>query len=462
MRVRFLFTTIQFLESVGWGRVGTELLARGHDVSHLAISRRSAAALRDTGADAYVLAERVRALGEVDVAREAARIEARYPIPSLRSVYLSDPVSRGRDEAWLVDRTVRHFLTLERLFDEVRPDVLVPEVGSETMRTAAHLVALDRGITTLFVFLTIFPRPLRLYIDTPHAPIVAPDEVRRLEPTEREEVEAFIRSYIERDRPTLAHRRATITPAKLRDFARHVAVRATAERDNEYLRPSRFVANFAKQRARARLSRRLHEPLPARPFVYFPLHVTDDFKVKRVIPHCVDQAYLIEMVADMLPQGVDLVLKEHPVSIGRNPVGFLRRLTRRKNVHLVDPHVSSHELIRRARAVVVISSTVGLEALLHGQRVLTMGQPFYSGYGVTVDVDSFRELPEAVRRVLDFEPDRERTLEVLHAMMRSTVPGKPAGVDPSPENALELARSLEARAEAARAGARQPELLLPA
>jgi hypothetical protein len=168
------------------------------------------------------------------------------------------------------------------------------------------------------------------------------------------------------------------------------------------------------------------------------------------------------MVADMLPQGLDLVLKEHPVSIGRNPVSFLRRLTRRENVHLVEPHASSHELIRRSRAVVVISSTVGLEALLHRRPVLTMGQPFYSGYGVTVDVDSFRELPQAILRVLDFAPDPERTLQVLHAMMRSTLAGKPAGVDPSPENAAALARSLEARAREARAGARQPPLPLPA
>jgi hypothetical protein len=105
---------------------------------------------------------------------------------------------------------------------------------------------------------------------------------------------------------------------------------------------------------------------------------------------------------------------------------------------------------------------VGLEALLHGQPVLTLGQPFYSGYGVTVDVDSFRELSQSIRRVLDFEPDRERTLQVLHAIMRSTLPGRPAGVDPSPENAAALARSLEARAREARPGARRSPQPAPA
>ncbi len=40
----------------------------------------------------------------------------------------------------------------------------------------------------------------------------------------------------------------------------------------------------------------------------------------------------------------------------------------------------------------MISSTVGLEALLYDKPVLTLGTPFYSGYGVTLDVDSFAEI----------------------------------------------------------------------
>ena len=141
-------------------------------------------------------------------------------------------------------------------------------------------------------------------------------------------------------------------------------------------------------------------------------------------------------------EGVDLVLKEHPMSIGRNPLSLLRRLRRVENVRLVEPYVSSHELIRRSAAVAVISSTVGLEALLHGKPVLTLGQPFYSGLGVTLDVDSFREVPAKVSELLRFEPDRERTLRFLHAAMRRCYPGKPFLVDDSPENAHTLARSL--------------------
>jgi capsule polysaccharide export protein KpsC/LpsZ len=103
-------------------------------------------------------------------------------------------------------------------------------------------------------------------------------------------------------------------------------------------------------------------------------------------------------------------------------------------------------LIRRSEAVAVISSTVGLEALLYEKPVLTIGQPFYSGFGVTLDVDSFRELRTAVPALLRFRPDPERIRRFLHAAMRACYPGAPVLVDRSQENAVALADSIEQRA----------------
>ncbi len=444
--MRFLFLTLYGYETDFYGRVSHELVNRGHEAVHVTWSRRGAQRLRRMGLGAYVLPELLVAAGQGrDLGEEGRRVEGRYDMRSLRDVYRTDWPLEGRPEGEAIQRTVRHFLALERVFDEVRPDVVVPEVGSETMRTAAHLIALDRGIRTLFLFYTIFPQPLRLYRDTLHAPIVEPEEVRALTGDEHAEVEGFVAEFIQRDRPIREYRRPRVHAGTLRDFAGHVARRALWDRDNEYLRPHRFVANYAGEKVRARLARRFYQPVgdAPRPFVYFPLHVVDDYKIRRVIPHCYDQAAIIELIAESLPQGVDLLLKEHPMSVGRNPPALLRRLSRRPNVRLVDPFNSSHELIRRAEAVAVISSTVGLEALLHDRPVLTCGQPFYAGYGVTVDVDSFRELPDAVMRVLAFRPDRERTLRFLGAAMRACLPGKPVLVDDSPQNAVVLAGSLD-------------------
>jgi len=443
--VRFAFLTLYGYETDFYGRVSAELVLRGHEAVHVTWSSLAARALRARGLEAHVLPDALaRALEGRDLATESARIEATYDTPSLRDVYRTDWPLRGRPESEAVERTVRHFLALEAILDAASPDVIVPEVGSETMRTAAHLIGMRRGIDVLFLFYTLFPRPLRLYWNTMHAPIVAEEDVRPLTAEERTEVEGFIAAFIARDTPIRAYRAPRVTAGTLRAFAGQVGAALGPDRANEYLRPQRFVANYVREKGRAQLARTLYDPVPERPFVYFPLHVTDDYKIKRVIPHCVDQAAIIELVAASLPQGVDLVLKEHPMSVGRNPLGLLRRLRGNENVRIVEPHTSSHELIRRAEAIAVISSTVGLEALLHGRPVLTVGQPFYSGFGVTLDVDSFRELPRATNELLAFVPDRERTLRFLHAAMRRCYPGKPATVDGSDANARVVAGSLDA------------------
>lgn len=458
--MRLLFTTLQFQESDFYGRVGAQLESRGHEVAHVAFSRRAADDLSRSGARAWCLADELGAigpLGAAEVEREAERIVGRYDTPTLRDVYRTDWPCAGLPERTCVERTVRHFRALERIFDEWRPDVLVPELGSETMRTAAHLIARERGAGTLYLFYTPFPRPLRIYWDSLHAPIVAPEEIRELEPAERAEVEAFVSSFTTARQPIRMHRKARVTPAKLRHFARHIAVRATHDRGNEYLRPARYATNVVGERVRSAAARPLYEAVdPARPFVYFPLHVVDDYKVKRVIPHCYDQASLIERVAEALPHGHDLVLKEHPMSIGRNRIGLLRRLARVPNVRIVPPRQSSHELMEQAEAVAVISSTVGLEALLYGRPVLTLGQPYYSGYGITLDVDSFREIREAVPALLSFRPDPERILQFLHAAMRTCRPGKPMLVDApdlSDANVAALASSIDEALHGTRPGA---------
>jgi hypothetical protein len=102
----------------------------------------------------------------------------------------------------------------------------------------------------------------------------------------------------------------------------------------------------------------------------------------------------------------------------------------------------------------VISSTVGLEALLYEKPVLTLGQPFYSGFGVTLDVDSFAEIREKVPQLLHFRPDPTRIDRFLHAAMRRCRPGAPVLVDRSEDNALRLAGSIEDAAQQAVAARR--------
>ena len=442
--MRYLFATLLTQESDFYGRVGAELERSGHQVAFVSESRHATLRLRERRFEAFCLPELVRELPEVRLSDEVKRIEERYRLPSIRAIYGTDPACTGKPEEWCLRFATGRFRALEALFDELQPDVVVPEVGAETIRMAAHRIGLDRSIPVLFLFYTIFPRPLRLYVDTMHAPIVPKEELRPLTPAEEAELEEFRQRFTARAEPIRRHRHVSLHPRRLVSFGEFVTRKLRFERDNEYFRPLDLLRKEASGFLRSHSARLLYERRdPDRRFVYFPLHVTDDYKIKTLIPHCRDQAALVELIADSLPPGYDLVVKEHPMSVGRNPLGWLRRLRRRQNVKLVHPRVSSHVLMREADAVAVISSTVGLEALLYEKPVLTLGDPFYAGFGVTLDAASFAEIPEAVPAVLRFRPDPELVRRFLHAAMRRCYAGAPILVDDSDENARALARTLD-------------------
>jgi hypothetical protein len=441
---RFLFVTLGHVESDFYGRVGAELLRGGDEVAHLTYSRRAAQVLRRRGCPAWSLPELIDQLPELDGEAEAARIAEQYAVVSFRDIYRTDIACEDGSEAAAVARTVGHVVAIERLLDEWRPDVVVPEVGNETIRVAAAMVAVQRRIPVLYLLYTIFPHPLRLYVDTLHAPIVRPDELRPLTGEEDAELDAFMAEFKRKERPIRPPREVSVTAHRLRMLGRHLVVKALWDRDNDYLSPVRWVrTRLIEERVRRLLARRRYESLPHdRRLVYFPLHVTDDYKIKRLIPHLADQGAIIEQVANALPHGVDLVVKEHPMSIGRTPLQLIDRLAGLPNVRVVRPDCNTHELIDRSEAVIVISSTVGLEALLYDKPVLTLGAPFYAGAGVTLDADSTADVPALVPQVLDFRPDPAAIRRFVGAAMRRCKPGAPVLVDRSDDNAVVLAHSL--------------------
>jgi hypothetical protein len=439
--LRLLFVTIQGFESEFYGRVGASLRAHGHEVEHLTVSRLAAERLRARGERAAALHELLDDLPPPGP-DEARRIVEEYGLSDLPELYQADPASERLGPSEADARAIGRVRAVEAAFDRFRPEFVVPEVGRELIRTAAHRVALHRGVTTLFLFYTIFPQPLRLYVDSMTGPIVPAEDVRALTPDERDQVIRFRDEFVARDRPIRPHRRFGITARRVRRLIAYSAARLGTDRDNELLRPLHWTREVLGGGVRARLARPLYR-MPTGRYVYFPLHDASDYKIRQLVPHLADQASVAAQLAAALPDGYELVVKEHPLSIGRNPLSWLRRVASTPRVAVVPPRTSTHDLIARADGVAVISSTVGLEALLHGKPVLTLGDPFYAGYGITVDIDGLAEVDAGVEALLRFRPDGERILEFLHAAMNACRPGAPVLVDDSDGNAQALAASLD-------------------
>jgi len=150
--------------------------------------------------------------------------------------------------------------------------------------------------------------------------------------------------------------------------------------------------------------------LPER-YVFIPFQDDRDTQVRLFSPWVGDMRQLFALGKRLaVESGLTVVFKEHPSSRESYP----------------DLHAEAHdkllfangnptqELIQNCEFVVTINSTVGLESLLLGKPVMTLGQAFFNIPGLVVHADSANELLESARGF----PNWPLEDEVRHGFLR--------------------------------------------
>jgi hypothetical protein len=112
-------------------------------------------------------------------------------------------------------------------------------------------------------------------------------------------------------------------------------------------------------------------------YVFYALHYTPESSINGLEPYYVDQLRAIDALLLNLPRGHRLVVKEHPAMYGVRPLAFYRALRRRPGLVLLNPRVSSRDLIESAALVATVTGTVALEAYLMGKPSLIFGRMFF-------------------------------------------------------------------------------------
>lgn len=113
-------------------------------------------------------------------------------------------------------------------------------------------------------------------------------------------------------------------------------------------------------------------------FVYFALHLQPEMTTSSLGERFRDQAYAIERLAEILPEGVRILVKENPKQGGymRGPL-FFHRLKRIPSVTFLPSWADTHALIGASKFVATITGTVGWEAVRMGKPVLVFGNAWY-------------------------------------------------------------------------------------
>jgi capsular polysaccharide export protein len=88
--------------------------------------------------------------------------------------------------------------------------------------------------------------------------------------------------------------------------------------------------------------------------------------------------------------GAPVYVRAHPDHLYRKKHScFPADLLTDKRIHLLSPDLSPAQCFSFCHTVLVGSSLMGMEALIHGKKVVTYGRPFFSGRGLTEDRGNF-------------------------------------------------------------------------
>ena len=139
-----------------------------------------------------------------------------------------------------------------------------------------------------------------------------------------------------------------------------------------------------------------------------------------------NQVALVENISKSLPLGYTLVVKEHPWGRGNRPRWQYKHLSQFYNVVFCD--APAKEIIRRVDAVVAVSGTVAMEALVFDKPTILLGRNFFDYSDLLYKVPCINDLPEVLAKILidgDYtkQPEREERLyRFLIAYLDGLVP----------------------------------------
>lgn len=183
-------------------------------------------------------------------------------------------------------------------------------------------------------------------------------------------------------------------------------------------------------------------------FLLFPLHFQPEASTLTRATDFENQINTIEILAKNLPGDYILYVKEHYARIGHRNTSFYKSLLKYSNVRLIDPWIDSHSLIQKSDGVIVLTSTIGWEALIYKKPVFILGNVFYETFPYSIKVENIFNLSSLIKERLDsFTEEQDDYDRQFNKYFAAYIKAMKNGnyylkTNPEPENCKRLAVEL--------------------
>lgn len=156
--------------------------------------------------------------------------------------------------------------------------------------------------------------------------------------------------------------------------------------------------------------------------VLFPLHLRPEASTSVLARYYENDIELIKNIAFSLPNDAQLIVKEHISAIGIRDLSFYKKVLSFPNTILLSAKYDLLQNMGKFDAAVVLTSTVGFEAIQLSIPVYLLGHTFYSDYPGITNIESFEQLEKCLRKLKKNNPKPNR--RVMETYLESCFEGQ--------------------------------------
>lgn len=193
---------------------------------------------------------------------------------------------------------------------------------------------------------------------------------------------------------------------------------------------------------RYRVNKKLRDKLFEKPvegekYVLYTLNYQPEHSVDVTTPDYMNALENVKMLARSLPFGVKLYVKEHPNALGIRGALYLLKIKQVPGVRLIDPMVSSHDVLKKALLTISLGGTISLEAAMYGARTAIPQSNFIEKFSIVEKIKHFSEVADLLKKEMP-AMDVEADIRVIAWILDNSLPGTAADRISDPENALSV------------------------
>lgn len=277
----------------------------------------------------------------------------------------------------------------DQLFQTHQIKRIVQFQGGEAVRRMAHIMAEKHGVLGIFLGESFIPHRINLYSDEYKTKIYPKNNIPFSEDDAKEVIDNRVhkKKIIKYD----VDRNNYKTTNLFTKFLNLIKAGNWNIIIGYFTYKWLIIGNHQSKEIYTKIKKTFKPFNPTEKFYYYPFNVSAESELFIRNAKFSHQGNTIEQLSKSLPAKTKLYVKIHPGHEGHLTVKEYQQLEKLENVVFVDPSVSSFDIIDKAEGVIIVSSTVGLEAYLLGKKVAVLGNWPYAKLGNFVKVDNIKD-----------------------------------------------------------------------